>query len=251
MDSTPTSLNMARTKERSHFLPQLNLKQSSHELTNKQIRHKNNKHNFLLNIRQNKIPAHAHPSHAPKLYTSHTPIYLINTEIGFLYPAWLTSESGQFVQEQQVLCFSAELLLIYSLPVCLVASSLHPQPHRQSADGRSSGRTQLTVACDQCCWTAPPNSTLPTTAVPTHRTNWRQSLQSRYNRHYVGITRHNAVKLNGKDFSCYSNKIEWVSLRKCPYDHWLTNKAYSSAITVTNISQSFFCLEDGSKNQLA
>ena len=151
MDSTPTSLNMARTKERSHFLPQLNLKQSSHELTNKQIRHKNNKHNFLLNIRQNKIHAHAYPSHAPKLYTSHTPIYLINTEIGFLYPAWLTSESGQFVQEQQVLCFSAELLLIYSLPVCLVASSLHPQSHRQSADGRSSGRTQLTVACDQCC----------------------------------------------------------------------------------------------------
>ena len=41
-----------------------------------------------------------------------------------------------------------------------------------------------------------------------------------------------------------------VNLRKCPYDHWLTNKAYLSAITVTNISQSFY-LQDGGKNQLA
>ena len=37
----------------------------------------------------------------------------------------------------------------------------------------------------------------------------------------------------------FSSKIESVSLRKCPYDHWLTNKAYLSAITVTNISPSF------------
>ena len=27
-----------------------------------------------------------------------------------------------------------------------------------------------------------------------------------------------------KILSCYSNRIESVSLRKCPYDHWLTNK---------------------------
>ena len=39
--------------------------------------------------------------------------------------------------------------------------------------------------------------------------------------------------------SCYSNKTESVSLRKCPHDHWLTNKAYLSVITVTNISKSF------------
>jgi len=38
---------------------------------------------------------------------------------------------------------------------------------------------------------------------------------------------------------CYSNKTESVNLRKCPHDHWLTNKAYLSAITVTNISKSF------------
>jgi len=30
-----------------------------------------------------------------------------------------------------------------------------------------------------------------------------------------------------------------ITLRKCPYDHWLTNKACLSAVTVTNISQSF------------
>jgi len=34
-----------------------------------------------------------------------------------------------------------------------------------------------------------------------------------------------------------------------PYDHRLTDKAYSSVITVTNISKSFY-LQDGGKNQL-
>jgi len=48
-----------------------------------------------------------------------------------------------------------------------------------------------------------------------------------------------SVELNGKDLLCYSNKIESASLRKCPYDPWLTNKAYLSAVTVTNFSQSY------------
>jgi len=43
---------------------------------------------------------------------------------------------------------------------------------------------------------------------------------------------------------------ELVSLRKCPYDYRLTNKAYLSGITVTKISRSFY-LQDGGKNQLA
>jgi len=34
-------------------------------------------------------------------------------------------------------------------------------------------------------------------------------------------------------------KWNWISLRKCPYDHWLTNNAYLSVITVTNISKNF------------
>ena len=72
-----------------------------------------------------------------------------------------------------------------------------------------------------------------------------QNLWSQYDRHFVWC-----VQLNGEDLSCYSNKIEPVSLRKCPYDHWLTNKAYLSAITVTNIYRSFY-LQDGGKNQLA
>jgi len=62
-----------------------------------------------------------------------------------------------------------------------------------------------------------------------------QSLWSWYGRHFVCITRHNALSY----ISCYSNKIESFNLRKCPYDHWLTNKAYLSATTVTNISKSF------------
>jgi len=47
------------------------------------------------------------------------------------------------------------------------------------------------------------------------------------------------VALNGEDLLCYSNKIKSVSLRKCPYDCRLTNKACANTITVTNISQSF------------
>jgi len=43
------------------------------------------------------------------------------------------------------------------------------------------------------------------------------------------------VELKGKDYVV----IESASLRKCPYDHQLTNKAYLSAITVTSIFQSF------------
>ena len=47
--------------------------------------------------------------------------------------------------------------------------------------------------------------------------------------------------VKGENLSCYRNKTESVSLRNCPYDPWLTSKAYSSAITVTDISLSFTC----------
>jgi len=75
---------------------------------------------------------------------------------------------------------------------------------------------------------------------------------------YPGCPGQTAVKwlllllllLSGEALSRYSNKIESVSLRKCPYDHRLTNKAYLSAITATNISKSFYP-QDGGKNQLA
>jgi len=40
---------------------------------------------------------------------------------------------------------------------------------------------------------------------------------SRYDRHFVGITRR--LEVNGEDLLCYSNKIEPDSLRECPYDH--------------------------------
>jgi len=53
-----------------------------------------------------------------------------------------------------------------------------------------------------------------------------------------------------KIYRCYSNKIEPVSLRKCPCDHWLTIKAYLSAITVTNISQSFYLQLTGIDTEL-
>jgi len=53
---------------------------------------------------------------------------------------------------------------------------------------------------------------------------------------------YNTVKCaewNGADLSCYSNETKSLSLRKCSYDNWLTNKAYLSAVTVTDISQTF------------
>ena len=34
-------------------------------------------------------------------------------------------------------------------------------------------------------------------------------------------------------------EIESVSLRKCPYDRWRANKAYLSAVIMTNIYKSF------------
>jgi len=53
----------------------------------------------------------------------------------------------------------------------------------------------------------------------------------------------------GEDLSCYSNKNELVGKRKCLHDHELTNKAYLSDITVTNISQ--FYQQDGGENEVA
>ena len=47
------------------------------------------------------------------------------------------------------------------------------------------------------------------------------------------------VELKGDDLWSCSHKIESVNLRKCPYDHWLTNKVYLSASTVTSIFRSF------------
>ena len=53
------------------------------------------------------------------------------------------------------------------------------------------------------------------------------------------------LELKGEySWSC-SHKIESVS-----YDHWLTNKAYLSAIAVTSIFQSF-CLQAGGENRPA
>ena len=63
---------------------------------------------------------------------------------------------------------------------------------------------------------------------------------------FCGYNTIRCVKLNGEDLSCYLNKTESVILRKCPYDHWIANNPYLSAITMTNISQSFY-LQDGGK----
>jgi len=56
---------------------------------------------------------------------------------------------------------------------------------------------------------------------------------------FCGYSTTSCVELNGEDLSCYWNKIESTILRKCPYHHWLANKAHVSAITVTDISKSF------------
>ena len=58
------------------------------------------------------------------------------------------------------------------------------------------------------------------------------------------------VELIGEDLTFYSNKIKLISLRKCSRDHWPTNKAYLSAVTVADFSRSFY-LQGGGKNRLA
>jgi len=44
--------------------------------------------------------------------------------------------------------------------------------------------------------------------------------------------------LNGEDLSRYSNKIESVGLRKCPYHRYLIEEVTSTDVRTTNISQS-------------
>ena len=83
-----------------------------------------------------------------------------------------------------------------------------------------------------------------------HMVKWRHRFLVTIQSPFCGYNTIKCVELNGEGLSCYSNKIESVSLRKCPYDHWLTNKVYLSAITVTNISKSFY-RQDGGKSQLA
>ena len=43
------------------------------------------------------------------------------------------------------------------------------------------------------------------------------------------------MELKGEDLWSYSRRIESVSSRKCPYDQYIANKAYLSAVTVTSI----------------
>ena len=54
---------------------------------------------------------------------------------------------------------------------------------------------------------------------------------------FCGCNTTSCTELKGKDWTCYSNRIKLVSLRKCPYDHWFANKAYLSCTTVTDTSQ--------------
>ena len=65
-----------------------------------------------------------------------------------------------------------------------------------------------------------------------------QSLRSRYDRYFLGYYIMCEVRPEGENLSCYWNKTESVSLWNCPYDPWLTSKAYLSAVTVTDISKS-------------
>jgi len=53
-----------------------------------------------------------------------------------------------------------------------------------------------------------------------------QNLRSGYNRHFWGYNLTQRVELMGEDVPCYSNKIQSVSLRKCPRDHQPVYKAY-------------------------
>jgi len=76
-----------------------------------------------------------------------------------------------------------------------------------------------------------------------------QDLWSRHDRHLVGVKCSNEWRWAAKMCRCvYSDKIQPGHLRKCPYDHRLTSKAYISAVTVTNKSTSFYQQNGGKKS---
>jgi len=66
-------------------------------------------------------------------------------------------------------------------------------------------------------------------------------LWSQCDRHFVGqhvdFVGPYCVYLN-EDLSRYSNKIESVGLRKCPYYRYLIEKVTTTDVRITNISQS-------------
>jgi len=47
---------------------------------------------------------------------------------------------------------------------------------------------------------------------------------------------------NGEDLSHYSNQIESVGLRKCPYYRYLIEKVTRTDVRITNTSQSFIII---------
>jgi len=51
---------------------------------------------------------------------------------------------------------------------------------------------------------------------------------------FCGYNTTQFVELNGENLSCHWNKTESVSLRKCPYDHWLTYEAYWKSLLHQN-----------------
>jgi len=57
-----------------------------------------------------------------------------------------------------------------------------------------------------------------------HRVKWRHSNN---NDLYVVGSTVSCVKLSGEDLSRYSNKIQSVGLRKCPYYEYATKKVIS------------------------
>jgi len=76
-----------------------------------------------------------------------------------------------------------------------------------------------------------------------------QSLSSRYDRHFVGITRHNELGQTTRIYRVIRIKLNQLVYENVHTITELTNNAHLSAIAVTNISRSFY-LQDGGKNQL-
>jgi len=119
-----------------------------------------------------------------------------------------------------------------------IASNIKPniflKMHHTSACTYSNAKTQQFVMTGKR-WSHGIYAFYHTVCI--HRLKWRHISP------FCGNNTTQCVELKGEDLSCYSNKIESVSLRKCPHDHRLnkfnTNKAYLSTITVTNISRHF------------
>jgi len=114
-------------------------------------------------------------------------------------------------------------------PAVDIARYLAPAPWLwQTCCYRSTGQTDIQTDTRPlyrpCTVEAGSVNNLQTVIAYTKGDVTSRDLWPRYDRHFVGMKCRNEWGYGGEDLSCYSNKIHSVCLRKCPYNHYATDK---------------------------